>query len=51
MYDGIRRTHLDAELVETAHHINDSEFAVAAAGRLIDMIELKEKPPITENEA
>ena len=38
LFDAIRQNHGDVELVEMPHHINDSEFAEAAARRLIDMI-------------
>ncbi|MBC8876404.1 MAG: Tm-1-like ATP-binding domain-containing protein [Planctomycetes bacterium] len=38
LFDAIRKNHGSVELVELPHHINDSEFAEAAARRLIDMI-------------
>jgi len=41
LYDGIRRTHVDVELVEMAHHINDGEFAESVARRLVEMMEVR----------
>jgi uncharacterized protein (UPF0261 family) len=38
LFDGIRRTHGSAELVEMNHHINDAAFAEAAAGKLLAML-------------
>jgi len=42
LFDAIRKNHGDVELVEMPHHINDSEFAEAAARRLIEMIEQRQ---------
>ncbi len=39
LFDAIRETLGDVELVELPNHINDEEFAEVAARRLIDMIE------------
>ncbi|MCH7989404.1 MAG: Tm-1-like ATP-binding domain-containing protein, partial [Planctomycetes bacterium] len=38
LIDAIRQNHGDVELVELPQHINDVEFAEAAAGRLIELI-------------
>jgi uncharacterized protein (UPF0261 family) len=35
LYDGIRRTRARTELIELDHHINDPEFAAAAAAKLL----------------
>ena len=39
LFNGIRQNHGDVELVELPYHINDVDFAEAAAGRLIELIE------------
>jgi uncharacterized protein (UPF0261 family) len=39
LFEAIRQNHDDVELVEMPNHINDTEFAEAAAHRLIEMIE------------
>lgn len=39
LFDAIRKNQGGVELVEMPHHINDSEFAEAAARRLIEMME------------
>jgi uncharacterized protein (UPF0261 family) len=39
LYDGIRATHGSVELLEFDHHINDAEFAGAAATKLLTLIE------------
>ena len=38
LFHAIREHHGDVELVELPHHINDVEFAEAAAGRLTELI-------------
>ena len=38
LYDGIRRTHRSVELVELDNHINDEAFAVACAGKLLQLL-------------
>jgi uncharacterized protein (UPF0261 family) len=38
LYDGIRRAHGSVELVELDNHINDEAFAVACAGKLLELI-------------
>ncbi len=38
LFDAIRQSHEHTELIEVDHHINDPEFAEAAARRLIDAI-------------
>ncbi len=38
LFDGIRSTHGNVELIEMDAHINDSNFADAAARRLLDML-------------
>ena len=40
LYDGIRAAHGAIELIELDHHINDVEFAEAAARRLIELMQL-----------
>lgn len=40
LFDGIRRTHADIELVELDNHINDATFAEAAAGKLLKLMQL-----------
>jgi uncharacterized protein (UPF0261 family) len=39
LFDAIRQNHDDVELVELPRHINDVEFAEAAARRLMELIE------------
>ena len=39
LFEAIRANHGDCELVELDHHINDPEFAEAAARKLIDLIQ------------
>jgi uncharacterized protein (UPF0261 family) len=39
LYDGIRATHGDVELIELDNHINDPAFAEAAAQKLLDLIQ------------
>ncbi len=39
LFDAVRRNRGDTELVELPHHINDTEFAEAAARRLLELIE------------
>jgi uncharacterized protein (UPF0261 family) len=41
LYDGIRKNHGHVELVEMQHHINDTEFAEAAAQRLLQLMRQK----------
>ncbi len=43
LFDGIRSTHDHIELVELDRHINDPEFAEAAARKLIELIALDRK--------
>jgi uncharacterized protein (UPF0261 family) len=43
LFEAIRRNHGNAELVELDRHINDPEFAEAAARKLIELIELDRK--------
>lgn len=38
LFDGIRRTHGSVELIELDNHINDEAFAVACAGKLLELI-------------
>ncbi len=38
LYDGIRATHGDVELIELDGHINDPAFAEAAATRLLQLL-------------
>jgi uncharacterized protein (UPF0261 family) len=38
LFTSIRQSHGDIELIELPHHINDAEFAVAAAQRLLDLM-------------
>jgi uncharacterized protein (UPF0261 family) len=38
LFDGIRRTHGNIELVELDRHINDAEFAMAAATKLLELL-------------
>lgn len=38
LYDAIGKTHGNAELLELPHHINDPEFAVALANKLLTLI-------------
>ena len=38
LIDGIRATHGSVELLELENHINDMEFAEAAATRLLDLL-------------
>jgi uncharacterized protein (UPF0261 family) len=38
LYDGIRRTHGAVELLELDNHINDEAFAVACAGKLLELL-------------
>jgi uncharacterized protein (UPF0261 family) len=45
LFDAIRENCCGVELVEMPNHINDPEFAEAAAQRLIAMIEQNRKPP------
>jgi uncharacterized protein (UPF0261 family) len=45
LYDGIRRTHGSAELVELDNHINDEAFAVACARKLLKLIGQEEDAP------
>jgi len=44
LFDAIREHHGDVELVEVARHINDADFADAAARRLIEMIQASGEP-------
>jgi uncharacterized protein (UPF0261 family) len=46
LYDGIRATHGNVELVELDHHINDVEFAESAARKLRELVE-RPKPLLT----
>ena len=39
LYDGIRRTHGPVELLEFDRHINDPEFAEAAARKLLELMQ------------
>ena len=39
LFDAIRQSHGSIELIELPHHINDAEFAEAAARRLIELVE------------
>jgi uncharacterized protein (UPF0261 family) len=41
LYDAIRASHGTVELIEMDNHINDEAFAVAAAKRLLELIESK----------
>jgi uncharacterized protein (UPF0261 family) len=41
LFDGVRQSHGTAELVEVEHHINDVEFAEAAASRLLRLMRQK----------
>jgi uncharacterized protein (UPF0261 family) len=43
LFDAIRRHHADVELIELPHHINDPDFAIAAAQQLLKLIEAKKK--------
>jgi uncharacterized protein (UPF0261 family) len=38
LFDAIRENHAGVEVVEMPYHINDPEFAEAAAGRLLELI-------------
>ena len=38
LFDGIRATHGSVELIELDHQINDVEFAEAAAGKLLALL-------------
>ena len=38
LFDAIRRTHGDTELIEINAHINDESFAAAAANKLIELM-------------
>ncbi len=38
LFDGVRATCGSIEIVEMNNHINDDEFAVAAATRLLELI-------------
>lgn len=38
LYDGIRVTHGNTELLELDNHINDAAFAESAARKLLDLI-------------
>ena len=44
LFAGIRDHHAPAELIELPHHINDPEFADAAAMRLIELINSQGEP-------
>ncbi len=43
LFDAIRENHGPVELVEIDHHINDSAFAEAAAGKLIELLKSPER--------
>ncbi len=40
LYDAIRHNHGPVELVEMHHHINDPEFAEAAANKLLELLQV-----------
>jgi uncharacterized protein (UPF0261 family) len=39
LFDSIRKNHDRSELIELPHHINDEQFAVAAASKLLTLLE------------
>lgn len=40
LYDAIRQNHGTVELIELDHHINDTEFAIAAARKLLELLQI-----------
>jgi uncharacterized protein (UPF0261 family) len=45
LLDSLRRNHGSVELIEIDHHINDSQFAEAAASKLIEMLTAQASTP------
>lgn len=44
LYDAIRQNARGVEIVEMDHHINDPEFADAAAGKLLELMKSRKEP-------